>query len=32
MSEDEIKQTYMIESIFKKFDKDGTGSLDTNEL
>ena len=22
----------MIESIFKKFDKDGTGSLDTNEL
>ena len=32
MSEDEIKQTQMIESIFKKFDKDGTGSLDTNEL
>ena len=22
----------MIESIFKKFDRDGTGSLDTNEL
>jgi Ca2+-binding EF-hand superfamily protein len=31
MSEKEIKQDEIIESIFKKFDSDGSGSLDLQE-
>jgi Ca2+-binding EF-hand superfamily protein len=32
MSEQEIKQNEIIEAIFKKFDVDGSGGLDTGEL
>ena len=31
MSEQQIKQDEIIEAIFKKFDSDGSGSLDINE-
>ena len=32
MSQQEIKQNEMMEEIFKKFDSDGSGSLDIGEL
>ena len=32
MSDAEIKQNEIIETIFKKFDADGSGALDINEL
>lgn len=32
MSNAEMKQDEIIETIFKKFDSDGSGSLDINEL
>jgi len=32
MSDQEIKQNEIIETIFKKFDADGSGSLDLGEL
>ena len=32
MSDQEIRQNEIIETIFRKFDQDGSGSLDINEL
>lgn len=32
MSKQEIKQDEIMEAIFKKFDQDGSGALDLNEL
>ena len=32
MSDQEIKQSELIEAIFLKFDSDGSGSLDLGEL
>ena len=32
MSSQEINQNHIIEAIFKKFDSDGSGALDTGEL
>ena len=32
MSDQEIRQNGIIEAIFTKFDSDGSGALDTNEI